>query len=191
LKPIGSPIRQVSLTATSHESLQSLQRTYVPYIGNILKRLSELGATVVHEVDATALKATPELYKKKKARHSKNEESMRNEGEAEKAEQQKLRKFNVVLWNFPCLSLPAGADGQARELMANKDLMSRFFKNVHDLLRRNCGEVHVTHKTVEPFSWWEMKKLAEANDFSFAYAVIFDRYHADNTIPCTLSFFKL
>eukprot|EP01032_Pedospumella_encystans_P009510 gene9510-11187_t len=86
-----------------------------------------------------------------------------------------MKHFDVVIWNFPCLSLPAGADGQAKELEANRELLTLFFKNVHAFLRKGTGEVHISHKTVEPFSWWGIKQLAKDSGFDFAYAVIFDR----------------
>eukprot|EP01034_Spumella_vulgaris_P007640 gene7640-9737_t len=85
-----------------------------------------------------------------------------------------MKHFDVVIWNFPCSSLPAGADGQAKELEANRELLTLFFKNVHAFLRKGTGEVHISHKTVEPFSWWGIKQLAKDSGFDFAYAVIFD-----------------
>jgi 25S rRNA (uracil2634-N3)-methyltransferase len=154
------------LTATSHESLKSVLDTYKPHSQATLASLRSLGATVLHEVDATNLAATTELHSERESKH----------GKKDKDEiKVKLKKFDVVIWNFPCLSLPAGADGQAKELAANRELLTSFFNNVHQFLRKGTGEVHISHKTVEPFSWWGIKQLAAESGFDFAYAVIFDR----------------
>jgi len=153
----------VKLTATSHESLKSVLDTYKPHSQATLASLRKLGATVLHGVDATNLALTNELHKPSTRDKVKDKEK------------QKMQRFDVVIWNFPCLSLPAGADGQARELEANRELLTLFFKNVHSFLRKGTGEVHISHKTVEPFSWWGIKQLAKDSGFDFAYAVVFDR----------------
>ena len=36
----------------------------------------------------------------------------------------------------------------------NKKLIKDFFNNIKQFLKINFGEVHITHKTIEPFSWW-------------------------------------
>ena len=149
----------VQLTATSHESLRSVLTTYKPHAETTLANLRKLGATVLHEVDATQIALTTELHKPSSKERA----------------TPKMKHFDVVIWNFPCLSLPAGADGQAKELEANRELLTLFFKNVHAFLRKGTGEVHISHKTVEPFSWWGIKQLAKDSGFDFAYAVIFDR----------------
>lgn len=155
----------VKLTATSHESLRSVLDTYKPHSEVTLAKLRKLGATVLHGVDATQLDLTTELHKPSKS-----------SSKSDKKDKQKMQRFDVVIWNFPCLSLPAGADGQAKELEANRELLTLFFKNVHSFLHKGSGEVHISHKTVEPFSWWGIKQLAKDSGFDFAYAVIFDRY---------------
>lgn len=160
---LRGPDATASLTATSHESLQSVLDTYKPHSKETLASLRSLGATVLHGVDATNLAATVELR--------------RTEGSRGAAEEKlKMKRFDYVIWNFPCLSLPAGADGQATELQANQELLSKFFSNVHALLDKRTGEVHISHKTVEPFSWWGIKRLAAENGLEFAYAIVFDRY---------------
>lgn len=165
---------KAQLTATSHESLKSVLNTYKPHSAETLKQLRDLGAIVLHDVDATALCNTLELCKPcdkstsgKKRKHSSSEQ-------AEEAKR-RMKRHDIVIWNFPCISLPAGADGQAKELLANQELLAKFFQNVRACLSKQKGEVHISHKTIEPFSWWGIKEIAANNGFEFAYAIAFDR----------------
>jgi hypothetical protein len=68
-----------------------------------------------------------------------------------------------------------GADGQAQELAENKSLLRGFFVDVQQVLLPH-GEVHVTHKTVEPFSWWRIIELALECGLQYEGGVVFDRY---------------
>lgn len=70
-------------------------------------------------------------------------------------------KYDIVIWNFPCIRIENGMDGQVSELQLNQQLLSQFFKSVQDVLEPLHGEVHVVHKTIEPFSWWDIKDLAK------------------------------
>lgn len=115
--------RRLKLTATSHESYQSICITY-PHAVDTLNRLKHLGATVLHDVDATDLQ----------------------HGSPFAAED--THTFDFIIWNFPCVSLPAGADGQTSELEQNRALLRRFFANIRPFLTVDRGEVHITHKTI-------------------------------------------
>ncbi len=165
-----------TLTATSHESLKSVLQTYKPHAQDTLAQLQSLGATVLHDVDATTLSNTSELRRSslkpdRKRKHGDNTDNTN----ANSSSKIKMKRFDVVIWNFPCISLPAGADGQARELRANQELLAKFFNNVRACLTKGTGEVHLSHKTIEPFSWWGIKQIAAENGFEFAYAVVFDK----------------
>lgn len=167
------------LTATTHESLQSLLTTYTDAADNIAA-LVALGVTVLHEVDATHLAVS----------------SLAN------------HRFDVIVWNFPCVGVPAvmrsakeaaasdasaiaghgaeavtvletGKDGQVEELEQNVQLLKKFFENAPSHLTKTGtgGEVHVTHKTIEPFNWWNIPAI-NANSKSglvAACSVVFDR----------------
>jgi 25S rRNA (uracil2634-N3)-methyltransferase len=135
------------LVATSHESLSTILATY-PTAPSILAELKNLGASVMHEVDATDLAACESLE-----RHS----------------------FDYILWNFPCIRATGGADGQASEIEENKTLVRLFFRNVGDYLA-DKGEVHMTHKTIEPFSWWNIPKIAAECGFRLRHTIVFDRF---------------
>ena len=160
--------KTIELTMTSHESKRSVLDTYKPYVNQTLTELTNLGAIVLHDVDATNLRNTEELQKlKKKRKHHENNENHENSV--------KMKRYNVIIWNFPCISLPAGADGQSKELIANKQLLAGFFQNIHSCMKKGHSEVHLTHKTIEPFSWWGVKEIAKENGFDFAYAIAFDK----------------
>jgi hypothetical protein len=47
--------------------------------------------------------------------------------------------------------------------------------NVHQYLRPDSGQLHVTHKTIEPFSWWEITQLAEECGLFLYCSIVFDR----------------
>lgn len=84
--------------------------------------------------------------------------------------------FDVVIWNFPCISMETGADAQVQEIEENQLLLKRFFEGVQMFLRANSGQVHITHKTFEPFCWWNIVKLAEDAGLHYQGSMVFDRY---------------
>jgi 25S rRNA (uracil2634-N3)-methyltransferase len=143
------------LFATTHEPRDRLLRVY-PQFQTILGELARGGAHARHEVDATVL-----------------------EPSFPRAEYQHF--FDFIIWNFPCIRMPRGADGQVEELEANKSLLKHFFGNCAYLLKEqsvSCkgGEVHVTHKTIEPFSWWRIESIAEECGLRCVGRVVFDKY---------------
>lgn len=134
------------LTATTHESHQSLLKTY-PNAPEVLDALRSAGVTMFHEVDATNFESHAEV---------------------------RTHKFDIVIWNFPCVRIERGADGQVSELEQNQELLRLFFRSVRSILRPK-GEVHVTHKTIEPFSWWGLTTLAAAEGLQLFQTIVFDR----------------
>lgn len=138
------------LVSSSHESEESVRSTY-PNAGVILGDLERLGAHVFHGVDATDLGATRGL------------EMFREEG------------FDVIIWNFPCVGAARKSDdGQVSEISRNQDLLRTFFRSAQAFLGRG-GEIHVTHKTIEPFSWWGIVQLATESGLTHIGSVAFDR----------------
>lgn len=61
--------------------------------------------------------------------------------------------FDRIVWNFPCIGIAEGKDGQANEMEENKTMLQSFFQTCGNLLKNESGEIHISHKTVEPFSW--------------------------------------
>ncbi|KDO30064.1 hypothetical protein SPRG_05255 [Saprolegnia parasitica CBS 223.65] len=132
------------LTATSHESKDTVLETY-PDSAEILRSLDEAGARVLHEVDATNAAAL-----------------------------EALGTFDRIMWNFPCVRMENGADGQNNEMEENKALLKGFFSVVLGSLAPG-GEVHVTHKTKPPFGQWGILEIAAACGLSHLGSVVFDR----------------
>ncbi len=63
------------------------------------------------------------------------------------------------------------------ELKENIDLITSFFNSAKGLLKPHSGEIHVTHKTVEPFSWWNIVDVAtQTCGLHYHGQVVFDRY---------------
>jgi 25S rRNA (uracil2634-N3)-methyltransferase len=136
------------LIATSYESYETVISTY-PGSAQTLKELTLLGVPVLHGVDATNLEGSEQLA------------SMRGE-------------FDRIGWNFPCVRVPEGQDGQNGELETNQELLSAFFRSAPSFLK-NGGEVLVTHKTVPPFCYWNVIDLATSAGLSYTGSVVFDR----------------
>lgn len=141
----------VSLIASSHETRESVLKTYGDPARITLDALKESGASVLHGVDATNLSSVTEL------------------GEM---------KFDKIIWNFPCVGqgLSAGADGQSSEMEQNKKLVRDFFNSASEFLKEN-GEIHIAHKTIEPFCWWGISQLGieSGSGFDCVGSLIFDR----------------
>lgn len=146
------PADRVCILATSHESRASVLATYTRG-AEILQELESLlpSGHLLHEVDATSLSVTPLI-------------------DAQRG------KLAYIIWNFPCVGPSAGrgADGQVQEIEENKQLLRAFFQNAREYLNAQ-GEIHVTHKTIEPFSWWGIIELAQSSGLKFVGSIIFDR----------------
>jgi 25S rRNA (uracil2634-N3)-methyltransferase len=136
----------LNLIATTYESHESLVNTY-PDISARMQEIADTDAFLYHDVDATKLESYRFLANK---------------------------KFNFVLWNFPCIGVRNGLDGQVSELDQNKALIKDFFESVRPFLE-STGEVHLTHKTVEPFSWWNIEQLAMESGFRLVFKIVFDK----------------
>eukprot|EP01031_Cornospumella_fuschlensis_P033989 gene33989-41132_t len=137
------------LVTSSYESKDTLLRIYST-AGHNIATLEDMGVQVLFNVDATNLSQCSVLENK---------------------------VFRSIVWNFPCVCADHGADGQATELAQNQALVSGFFRNLSAFLHPRKGEVHVTHKTIEPFSWWGLKDLAQQQGFRCAFEVVFDKYN--------------
>lgn len=158
------------MVATSYEPINSLKAIY-PMVVKTTSDLRNRGVTVLHEIDAnfllTGSNPLPEKYQ---------------------------HTFDVIAWNFPCVRALAGADGQVSEIDMNISMLRQFFSSVSRLLKNtstNCdsnsdttsdvktqslSEVHITHKTMEPFSWWDIVSLAQENGLVYQGSMVFDKY---------------
>lgn len=159
-----------NLTATTHESYSSVCSTYPQGLSHI-NELKSYQVQLIHEVDATHFKATS-YFTNKNLKHF----------------------YDVIIWNFPCVRVEKGADGQVTELDLNKKLLKEFFLNSKYFLKKEAkvtddvkqedetddlssyeGEIHIAHKTIEPFSWWKIKELALESDFFCPFSITFDK----------------
>lgn len=140
------------LIATSHESLQSLYDTY-PDFEVILSELNSLGVSIYHEIDASNL--------------------------SEDIKKLKFNRYDKIIWNFPCVRIDNGNDGQTSELEQNVELLTKFFNQVKSILISSSysqTEIHITHKTIEPFCWWNIIDIARSCGYMHCGSIIFDRY---------------
>ena len=128
------------LVATSYESRDTLLKVY-PNIGETIRELESMGATVCYQVDATNIAET--LPKDVLVRRVHN-------------------GFNRITWNFPCSAIGSGQDGQNDAMEFNKLLLRDFVRNsiASKLLDENDGEVHMLHKTKPPFNQWQIESVA-------------------------------
>mmetsp|Transcript_977 Transcript_977/g.2909 ORF Transcript_977/g.2909 Transcript_977/m.2909 type:complete len:397 (+) Transcript_977:954-2144(+) len=143
------------MVCTSFQSGEEVRSIY-PEADQTLSDLSEAENVVVqHEVDATKLDVTLE-----------------SKG-----------PFDRVIFNFPCIAFEEGQDGQADQLDANKNLIGEFIRGAIALLRPK-GEVHIVHKTKEPFSWWKIpEQVPEGVAASMVRRVVFDRSVYPGYVP--------
>ena len=126
------------LVATSYESRETLFKVY-PNIGETIRELESMGATVCYQVDATNIAETlPEDVRR-----------VHN-------------GFNRITWNFPCSAIGSGQDGQNDAMEFNKQLIRDFVRNsiTSKLLDENDGEIHMLHKTKPPFNQWQIESVA-------------------------------
>ncbi len=146
---------------TSYESNESVTNIYPSALDNI-KQLSNIdGATVLHHIDATNIKNTII--------------NNSNSSDQTTLDIQLNQYFDRIIWNFPCIAKEKGQDGQAEDLKANQDLITSFFISSKEILSED-GEIHITHKVIEPFNWWDIESLGRYQGFKCIGRVIFDKH---------------
>ncbi|KNA03846.1 hypothetical protein SOVF_205200 [Spinacia oleracea] len=133
-----------NIVATSLDSYDSLIKKYKRAKSN-LDLLEKLGASLIHEVDATKMKLHTDL---------------------------KMRKFDRIIFNFPHAGFH-GKEQNLHLINKHRRLVHDFFSNASGMLRPN-GEIHVNHKTSAPFSHWNLEKLASQNSLLLIECVPFN-----------------
>ncbi|KAK8705816.1 hypothetical protein V6N13_049405 [Hibiscus sabdariffa] len=133
-----------NICASSLDSYDVLKKKYRNAASN-LGELEKLGATLLHEVDATRMKRHADLAK---------------------------QKFDRIIFNFPHAGF-YGKEDSPRMIRMHKNLVEGFFRSASGMLRAN-GEIHVNHKTKTPFSLWNLEKLASESSLVLVRCVDFN-----------------
>ncbi|KAK1362412.1 DUF2431 domain-containing protein [Heracleum sosnowskyi] len=100
-----------------------------------IQDLHVLGCTILHGVDASIMKYDSRLN---------------------------CCSFDRIVFNFPHSGIFKEKNASVIEL--HKGVVRGFLRNAIELLTRN-GEVHITHKTEDPYVRWDIKELAEETGF--------------------------
>lgn len=111
-----------------------------------LENLKELGAFLLHGVDATKMKLHVDL---------------------------KMWRFDRIVFNFPHAGFH-GKEDDARLIKMHRNLMQGFFRNASGMLRAD-GEIHVNHKTTPPFCHWNLEELAYQTSLVLTECVVFKK----------------
>ncbi|XP_048549718.1 heavy metal-associated isoprenylated plant protein 41-like [Triticum urartu] len=119
-----------NLVATSIDSYEDLTRKYSKAESNIFV-LKMMGATILHGIDANTMKLHNDL---------------------------KMRRFDRIVFNFPHAGFK-GKEDRMDVINAHKKLVRGFLHNASHLIRPN-GEIHVSHKTGNPYDKWDIEELA-------------------------------
>ncbi|EED90076.1 predicted protein [Thalassiosira pseudonana CCMP1335] len=123
------------VVATSYEERDTLRKVY-PDFDTTLDALQSFGVVVGYNVDATRLNETL-------PRQLVN-----------------TIKYQRICWNFPCTAIGDGKDGQNDAMDQNKELVRLFITNALPYLDKECGEIHMAHKTKPPYNQWGLEKVA-------------------------------
>ncbi|KAG6755471.1 hypothetical protein POTOM_041297 [Populus tomentosa] len=111
-----------------------------------LRELEELGCTIMHGVDAHTMSKHPLLN-------------------------QKL--FDRIVYNFPATALKR-SESNTRQIEKHQRLVEGFLGSAYDMLEVN-GEIHVTHKTTEPYRKWDIERLAQDSGLCLVEKVRFKK----------------
>lgn len=105
-----------------------------------MEKLERLGCLVLHEVDVHEMNQHPTL---------------------------KDMKFDVVVFNFPHAGHFHGYKEKYKDLIEmHRELLRGFFKSAREMLVKEGGEVHVTHRDDYPYKKWKLEKLAKKSGFN-------------------------
>ncbi|GAB9475623.1 Zn-finger protein [Globisporangium polare] len=144
----GGPA-DVELTATSYDSYDELVDKY-PESARICAQIRELGAKVLHRVDATNLQASLENAR---ALPVATDGNWDNRGfAAGKPEREALSPFDVIIFNHP----HCGEENVKR----HKSLLSHFYASALEILSEKKGnaEIHLTLAKGQPERWEAVKR---------------------------------
>lgn len=151
LSPKSNTFNFSDTWCTSYESEESVHSIY-PISQSNIHNINNLGVHVQHNVDATSIQSSIPI-----------------------------KPFDIIIWNFPCIARECGADGQVIDIEENKNLIKNFFISAQQYLSNDDNmkiesEIHVSHKTIEPFCWWNIVDIALSCGLYYKGSYIFDKY---------------
>ncbi|XP_010252861.1 PREDICTED: uncharacterized protein At4g26485-like [Nelumbo nucifera] len=120
-----------NMVATSLDNQDSLERKYSYAIGNV-RELEEMGCVVLYGIDATKMSHHFFL---------------------------RTQRFDRIVYNFPHVGF-LYPEASYFQIELNKKLVKGFLENAKILIREK-GEIHLTHKTTDPYDKWDVVKKAE------------------------------
>ncbi|XP_016487342.1 uncharacterized protein At4g26485-like isoform X1 [Nicotiana tabacum] len=125
-----------NIVASSLQSYEEVIKTYKNGKSN-LEKLKALGGTILHGVDATKLQHHTDISN---------------------------RKFHRIIFNFPHAGF-YGKEDNNHLIQMHQNLVAGFMGSAKERLRAD-GQIHVTHKTTEPFNLWDLVGLGSQNSLS-------------------------
>ncbi|XP_076944858.1 uncharacterized protein At4g26485-like [Bidens hawaiensis] len=124
-----------NIVATTLDTQQELVNKFGNASDNI-RELEERGAVVLYGVDATTMGNHFFLT---------------------------TQRFNRIVYNFPHVGFRFPEDNGC-QIKMNKELVKGFLKNAKMLLKKENGEIHVSHKIGEPYDKWDLVNKAKKID---------------------------
>ena len=78
--------------------------------------------------------------------------------------------FDAVVFNFPCIPVEDGLDGQNGQMEANKTLIREFTQQVNvSITKSKKSRVYVTHKSKPPYDQWGVVDLIQEEGILFVH----------------------
>ncbi|CAA0410131.1 unnamed protein product [Arabidopsis thaliana] len=72
----------------------------------------------------------------------------------------RLGRYDRIIFNFPHSGLGFGSEHDIFFIMLHQGLVRGFLESARKMLKDEDGEIHVTHKTTDPFNRWGIETLA-------------------------------
>ncbi|RDX68061.1 Heavy metal-associated isoprenylated plant protein 41, partial [Mucuna pruriens] len=121
-----------NLVATSLDSHENVGKKYSNGLSNVME-LEEKGCLVLHGVDAKEMNQHFFL---------------------------KTQRFDRIVFNFPHVGFLYPENSYC-QIQLNKRLLKGFLANAKALVKKEGGEIHVTHKEGDPYNKWDLVQKAE------------------------------
>ncbi|MFS8023753.1 hypothetical protein Hanom_Chr16g01455241 [Helianthus anomalus] len=121
-----------NIVATTVDTHQELVKKYSNVAENV-RELQDRGSVVLYGVDATAMSNHFFIT---------------------------TQRFHRIVYNFPHVGFRF-PEANGCQIKLNKQLVKGFLKNAKMLLKKENGEIHVSHKVGEPYDSWNLDKKAE------------------------------